>query len=52
MIVCHCFGVTESQIKKYKSLKLVRENTNATRGCGGCLPVVKGILKQRQKSGL
>lgn len=47
MIVCHCFGVSDCQIKNCRSLKGVRRETNATLGCGGCLPVVRSILKKK-----
>lgn len=49
MIICHCFGVTESQIEKHKTLRRVRKNTNATLGCGSCLTTVKCLLRDKKK---
>lgn len=51
MLVCHCHGVTDSQIRK-----LVREGASSTgqivratgagRGCGGCRAAVRNTVAQ------
>lgn len=49
MIVCHCMRVRDSEIKKYKSLRVLQKETCATLGCGGCTKAVVEILTKEKK---
>lgn len=51
-IVCQCFGVTDSKIKRAireNNLRTVDDITNFTKaggGCGSCVPEIEAILKE------
>lgn len=49
MIVCHCFGVSDREIRRCardgaRSLNEVGRACAAGTGCGGCRPEIAGIL--------
>jgi NAD(P)H-nitrite reductase large subunit len=50
VLVCHCFRVTEAELRRVleerrlASLDEAAEATGATRGCGCCRPDVEAIL--------
>lgn len=46
MIVCHCKGVTDKEIRKYSSLKEVKLRCRAGTGCGTCIPYICEIVRE------
>ena len=46
MIICHCKKVTDSQLKKYKSLKEAIYNTEASTCCGSCAEAVVEFFEE------
>lgn len=49
MIICHCFAISDSKIKKYDSLKEVQDYTLAGTCCGRCIPAIIEILEEKEK---
>ena len=55
-IVCQCFGVTDTLIRKVireNNLKTVEDVTNYTKaggGCGSCIPKIEDILQEELKT--
>lgn len=54
MIVCHCSGVTDRDIKQLvregcKTVDDIAERCWATMGCGGCRESVERILSEELK---
>ena len=50
MIVCHCKGVTDREIRRcvragVASIEAVSEACGAASGCGGCEPLVSKIVE-------
>jgi len=57
MIVCHCMGVTDREIRRCVrsggcSVNAVSEACGAASGCGGCRPAVSKIVDAELKSQL
>jgi NifU-like protein len=54
-IICHCFGVTDTLIRKVikeNSLKTIEDVTNYTKAggaCGSCIPKIEDILNDELK---
>ena len=51
MLVCHCHGVTDRQIRKLvrdgaSSTGEIVRATGAGRGCGGCRSAVRNVVAQ------
>ncbi|MEZ4371363.1 MAG: (2Fe-2S)-binding protein [Polyangiaceae bacterium] len=50
MLVCHCHRVNDEQIRQCVrdgcgSARAVSRNCKAGSGCGGCMPLVKLVVK-------
>lgn len=55
MIVCHCRGVTDREIRRCvrsgrASVGAVSEACGAASGCGGCEPLVSEIVESELES--
>lgn len=51
MIVCHCHGVTESDIRRAalecgREGPAVSQRCGAGTGCRGCLPTIQAVLQR------
>ncbi len=48
---CACAGVTAGRVRACSSVAEARERTRATTGCGGCAPIVRELLGERDRIG-
>lgn len=53
MIVCHCYGITDHDLRKASNgpagLNTCPKSAHAGKGCGGCKPLIQKVLASSLK---